>query len=145
MDVCQQRDVHIQSSTLSGFMHSDRLGWLITPVDSLSYLWSERPRELHLVRCLCWWWWCLVAQLCLTLCNPMDYSSSGSSVHGILQAILEWFGMSFSKGSSQPRGGTQVSCIGRQILHTEPPGKLQMPLDCFVLFCFLNRVMHRVR
>ena len=43
----------------------------------------------------------LVAQLCLTLWDPMDCSLPGSSVHGILQArILEWFAISFSKGSS---------------------------------------------
>ena len=43
---------------------------------------------------------CLVAKLCLTLCDPMDYSSPGSSVHGILQArILEWVSISFSRGS----------------------------------------------
>ena len=48
-----------------------------------------------------------VAQLCLTLCNPM-----GCTVHGILQArILEWVAFPFSRGSSQPRGRTQVSCI----------------------------------
>ena len=42
-------------------------------------------------------------------CNPMDYSSSGSSVHGISQArILEWVAISFSKGSSQPRDQTHV-------------------------------------
>ena len=40
-----------------------------------------------------------VTQLCLTLCNPMDYSLPGSSVHWILQArILEWGAISFSKG-----------------------------------------------
>ena len=48
-----------------------------------------------------------VAQLCLTLCDPMDYT-----VHGILQArILEWVAFPFSRGSSQPRDQTQVSCI----------------------------------
>ena len=42
----------------------------------------------------------LVAQSCLTLCNPMDYSPLGPSVYGILQAtILEWVAISFSKGS----------------------------------------------
>ena len=42
-----------------------------------------------------------VAQLCPTLCDPMDYSPLGSSVHGILQArILEWVTISFSRGSS---------------------------------------------
>ena len=43
-------------------------------------------------------------QLCLTLCNSMDYSPPGSSVHGILQArILEWVDMPSSRGSSQLR------------------------------------------
>ena len=53
------------------------------------------------------------AQSCLTLCDPMDCSSPGFSVHGILQArILEWFTISFSRGSSRPRDQTQVSRIG---------------------------------
>ena len=48
-----------------------------------------------------------VAQSCLTLCNPIDYS-----VHRILQArILEWVAFPFSRGSSQPRDQTQVSRI----------------------------------
>ena len=43
----------------------------------------------------------LVAQLCLTLCDPMDYSLPGSSSHGIFQArILVWVAISFSGGSS---------------------------------------------
>ena len=43
-------------------------------------------------------------QSCLTLCNPMDGSPLGSSVHGILQArVLEWVAISFSRGSSWPR------------------------------------------
>ena len=51
-----------------------------------------------------------IDQLCLTLCDPMDCSMPGSSVHGILQArILEW--VPFSRGSSQPRDQTQVSHI----------------------------------
>ena len=54
----------------------------------------------------------LVAQLCLTLWDPMDCCPPGSSVHGIFQArILEWFAISFSRGSSWPRDQTQVSCI----------------------------------
>ena len=52
------------------------------------------------------------AQSCLTLCDPMDCSPSGSSLHGILQArILEWVAVSSSRGSSQSRDWTQVSCI----------------------------------
>ena len=53
-----------------------------------------------------------VAQTCLTLCDPMDYSPLGCSVPGILQArILEWVAIPFSRRSSQPRDKTQVSCI----------------------------------
>ena len=52
------------------------------------------------------------AQSCPTLCDPMDCSLPGSSVHGIFQAIvLEWIAISFSRGSSRPRGWTLVSHI----------------------------------
>ena len=55
---------------------------------------------------------CLIAQLCPTLCDPMDYSPPGSSVHRVLQArILEWIAMLSPRGSSQPRDWTQVSCL----------------------------------
>ena len=54
----------------------------------------------------------LVAQSCPTLCNPMDCSPAGSSVHGLLQArILEWVAIPISRRTSQPRDRTQVSCI----------------------------------
>ena len=54
-----------------------------------------------------------VAQSCPTLCDPMDCSLPGSSVHEILQArILEWVAISFSRGSSRPRDQTPVSSIG---------------------------------
>ena len=61
-----------------------------------------------------------VAQLCLTLCNPM-----GHKVHGILQArILEWVAYPFSSRSSQSRNRTGVSCIaGAHSLPAELPGK----------------------
>ena len=53
-----------------------------------------------------------VAQSCPTLCDPVDCSLPGSSVHGIFQAIvLEWIAISFSSRSSWPRDGTQVSRI----------------------------------
>ena len=59
-----------------------------------------------------------VTQSCLTLCDPMDCSPPGSSVHGILQArILEWVALFFSRVSSLPGDGTHVSCFGRQILY----------------------------
>ena len=61
---------------------------------------------------------CSVAQLSLTLCDSMDHSPPGSSVHGVLQArILEWVAYPFSRGSSWPRDQIRVSCIGRRILY----------------------------
>ena len=67
---------------------------------------------------------CLVAKSRSTLFDLMDCSSPGSSVHGIFQArILKWVAISFSRESSQPRDRTCISCTGRQIFSTEPPGK----------------------
>ena len=51
-------------------------------------------------------------QSCQTLCDPIDYSPTGFSIHGILQArILERVAMSSSRGSSQPRDWTCVSYL----------------------------------
>ena len=63
-----------------------------------------RDKEGH---CVC----VLVAQSCLTLHDPMDYSPLGSSVHGILQARTLEVAIPFSRQTSQPRDRTQVSCI----------------------------------
>ena len=64
---------------------------------------------------------CLVAQSCPALCNTMDCSLPGSSVHEILQArILEWVAMPSFRGSSWSRDQTHVSyisCIDRQLLY----------------------------
>ena len=55
-------------------------------------------------------------------CNPMDGGLRGSSIHGILQArILEWVVISFSRGSSQPRIQTRVSCIGSRFFTNWAP------------------------
>ena len=65
-----------------------------------------------------------VAQSCLTLCNPMDCSLPGSSVHGISQArILEWVAISFSRESSPPRNRTCISCIAGRFFTAQPPRK----------------------
>ena len=57
-------------------------------------------------------------QSCLTLCNPIDY---GFSVHGTFQArILEWVAIFYSRGSSQPRDWTHVSCTADRFFPTEP-------------------------
>ena len=62
-------------------------------------------------------------QSCPTLCNPMDCSLLGSSVHRILQArILKWVAMPSSRGSCQPRDQTCGSCFAGEFFTTEPPG-----------------------
>ena len=71
----------------------------------------------------------LVAQSCLTLCDPMCYNPPGSSVHGTLQAkIQEWVAMPFSRGSSRPRDQTRVSCTAGRFFtiwaSREAPGDL---------------------
>ena len=64
-----------------------------------------------------------VAYSCPAVCNPMDCSPLGSSVHGILQVrILEWVARSFSRGSSRPRGGIQVSHIAGRFYHVSHQG-----------------------
>ena len=72
----------------------------------------------------------LVAQSCLTLCNPMYCSLSGSSIYGILQArILEWIAVPLSRASSWPRDWTQVSCIAGRFFTIWATGKILTNLD----------------
>ena len=87
---------------------------------------------------------CSVIQSCLIFCDPMDCSPPSSSVHEILLArILEWLAISSSKGSSQPRDWTHISCvsyIGRQILYpwaTWEVTKLQF--FCFWIYCSIMK------
>ena len=76
-----------------------------------TFVWNQH-RFLHLKQVSNFSEWVKVTQLYLTLCDTVDCSPSGSSIHGIFQArILECFDIPFSRGSSQPKGWTQVSCI----------------------------------
>ena len=60
----------------------------------------------------------LEAQLCLTLCDPTDYSPTGSYVHGILPArILEWVAMASSRGIFPTQGSNPGLLHRRQILY----------------------------
>ena len=71
--------------------------------------------------------WVKVTQLCPTLCDLMDYSLLGSSVHGILQArILEWVVISFSRGSYQRRDWTQVSCTAGRFFTIQATKDLEL-------------------
>ena len=68
--------------------------------------------------------WSAVAQLCPTLCNPVDCSLPGPSIHGIFQArVLECAAIAFSRRSSRPRDWTQVSCTAGEFIASEPSGK----------------------
>ena len=81
---------------------------------------------------------------CLTLCDPMDCSPPGSSVHGILQArILEWVARSSFRGSSQSRNQTCVSCIscfGRQVLYC---GATWEALYLLVVYLFIQETSYK--
>ena len=93
---------------------------------SLSQVWSVCERVhvwMHMYKGVYISEHCLVTNLCPTLHDSMDYSLSGSSIHGIFQVrILEWVAISSSR-SSRPRDGIQVSCITGRFFTTEPPGK----------------------
>ena len=68
----------------------------------------------------------LVIQPCLTLCNPMDCSPPGSSVHGIFQAsILEWVAIPFSRGFSQLRDESRSPALQADSLLSEPSFSIQ--------------------
>ena len=81
-----------------------------------------------------------VAQSCPTLCDPMDCSLPGSSLHGILQArVLEWVAISFSSGSSQPRDWTRVSRIpGRRFNLWATRSRQCSVLGLWDCFCLCN-------
>ena len=78
-----------------------------------------------------------VAQSCPTLCDPVDCSLPGSSVHGIFQArILEWVAISFSRGSSRPRDRTLVSCTaGRRFTVWATREALKKAQELMLLNC----------
>ena len=89
----------------AGGLGSGRLG-----SESESSL-TERIDFEQVSSCCCG---CLVTKSCPALCDSMDCIPPGFSVHGILQArIVEWIAISFSRGSSQPRDQTVVSCISQ--------------------------------
>ena len=100
----------VRSTVEMLFLNSDpQCGTHLGPSRVMGHWGSGRPKT---EAC------CLVAQLYLTLGDLLDCSSPGSSVYGISQArILEWVGIPFSRGSSRPRGPTQVSYIDRQIFY----------------------------
>ena len=75
----------------------------------------------------------LVAQSCLTLCDPTGCSPPGFSVHGILQArILKWIAIPFSRGTSQPRNRNLVSCMAGRFFTVWATGKSSLSCSCYL-------------
>ena len=85
-----------------------------------------------------------------TLCDPMDCSLSGSSVHGIFQArVLEWVATSFSRGSSWPRDQTLVShivggCFTIWATREEIQWRLGHFLNLMIKHCLLNLGLSKI-
>ena len=89
---------------------------------------SLQPYGLQHTRLLCpslsLEWVSEVAQSCPTLCDPVDCSPQGCSVHEISQArVLEWAATSYLRDSSRSRDRTCISCTTDRFFTTEPPGK----------------------
>ena len=94
-----------------------------------------------------WWNWevlcCyLVTKLPPTLCNAIDYSLPGVSVHGILQVkILEWVAISFFKRSSRPRDWTHISCSADGFLSLSHLESLRSTLPEYIYIFFSFHTM----
>ena len=83
---------------------------------------------------------CMLSQSCLTICDSMDSSPPGSSIHGLLQArVLEWVAISSSRGPSPPRDWTQVSHIAGRFFTVWATKEALL----FLLIC--KRLYHRTQ
>ena len=108
-------DCSLPGSSVRGIFQAIVLEWIVISFSTG----SSQPRDQNWVSSIVdrrfTIWAMLVTQSCPTLCDLMDCSPPGSSLHEIFQArILEWVAISFSRGSSQPRDRTQVTCtVGR--------------------------------
>ena len=130
------------SSTFSLLLPT--VSWGHKDCPSLYLLYLKLWLDLLNLPVLCW------AQLSLTICDPMDCSPSGSSVHEILQAkILEWVAIPFSRGSSQPRDGNWVSFIAGRFFTIWPTGEALSPIQTLDLLrkdpCWFWSLHHLVQ
>ena len=86
--------------------------------------------------------WSDVTQSCPTLCDPMDCSLPGSSIHWIFQArILEWVAVSFSRGSSWSRDWTRVSYITGRLLNVWATREVPGEIIALTIQTFVGKVM----
>ena len=113
-DSCDPMDWSPPGSSVLGIFQARILEWIAISFSRGSF----RPRNWAQVPCIAGTFftdWAMreahmSAQSCPTLCDPMDCSPPGSSVHGMLLArILEWVAIPFSRGSFRPRNQTQIS------------------------------------
>ena len=121
--LCNPMDCSLSGSSVHGILQARILEWVAMPSSRGSF-WRRNWTSL----CLLHWQagflplapHVKVTRSCPTLYDPMDYT-----VYGIFQArILEWIAIPFSRGSSQPRDRTQVSCTAGRfftIWATESP------------------------
>ena len=112
--LCDPMDCSLPGSSVYGVFLERILEWVAISSSNNSWYILPNFSPEHTVTDLV----VLVVQSYQTLCDPMNCSPPGSSVHGISEAsILEWAASSSSKGSSRPRDWTHISCIGRQIVY----------------------------
>ena len=106
-NICPYKDIYMDIH--SSFIHnSQNLGTTKMSFDR----WSNKLWYIHTMEYYTAIRVKVKVKSCPALCDPMDCSLPGSSLHGILQArVLEWVAISFSRGSSQSRDRTWVSCI----------------------------------
>ena len=131
--LCDSKDHSLPGSPVHGFLQARILKWVAVSSSrgsfqlrdwiSISYVsWIGR-RALyhwcHLGKPTCRAVMCLLAQLCLTLCNPVDHNPPGTSVHGDSPGKnTRGVAMPSSRGSSRLRDWIHiVSCFGRQVLY----------------------------
>ena len=131
------------------FMGSQRVGHNLATEQQQTCCWDSRKGErltfiLHCVprpdhsECsiVCA---CLVTQSSPTLCNPMDCSPPGSSVHGIFRArILEWVAISYFRGSSWPRDQISLLHLLHQPVNSLPLCYLGSP-NAQLIFCQMKK------
>ena len=104
--------------------------WIELPAPRLHGLALQSPHQQNKVTCVC-----SVTQLCSTLCDPVDCSAPGSSVHGILQVrIVQWVAISSSRGSSRPRDQTHIWQVGSLLLSHHGTRRLFLLLLFFILY-----------
>ena len=90
-------------------------------------------------------WVSEIAQLCPTLCDPVDCSLPGSCIHGILQArILEWVAISFSTESSRLRDRTRVSFVAGRRFNLWVTREAQYVNMCFCKWSTLVSLESRI-